>query len=209
MVAAELNNTSLVDWGIAGQPLPGQLVSGDVHVTRLFSRGALLALIDGVGHGDEATAAARVAADLLETHASESVISLVKRCHQALAKTRGAVMTLASLNAMDDTVTWIGVGNVEGRLMRAGAGSGQPAESVLLRNGLVGLQLPALQAAVLPLAPGDLLVFASDGIRTGFERGLSQDEPPRNLAAQILSRHFKGTDDALVLVARYLGWPRE
>jgi hypothetical protein len=118
-------------------------------------------------------------------------------------------MTVASLNALDNTVTWLGVGNVEGRLLRADAGNTHPCESVLLRNGLVGLQLPALHAGVLSLSPGDLLVFATDGIRTGFEQGLDRTEPPQQMADQILNQHFKGSDDALVLVARYIGIPHE
>src|SRR3989442_542063 len=49
------------------------------------------------------------------------------------------------------------------------------------------------------------LIFATDGIREGFADGLSPEAAPQHLADQILARHGKGTDDALVLVARYLG----
>jgi serine phosphatase RsbU (regulator of sigma subunit) len=195
----------LVECGVAGRPLEGQSVSGDLHVVNSFGHGVLLAVIDGVGHGEEASAAAKVAKEVLEKHAREPVISLLGHCHQAMAQTRGAVLTVASVNALDNTITWTGVGNVEGRLLRADASSGHPCESVLLRNGLVGLQLPALQAEVLPLAPGDLLIFVTDGIRIGFERNLNCKGSPQHIADQILHRSFKGTDDALVLTARYFG----
>ena len=76
---------------------------------------------------------------------------------------------------------------------------------VLLRNGLVGYQLPALQASLVPIAPGDLLIFATDGIRVGFTQELVPTDPPQLMADHILNRFFKGTDDALVLVVRYLG----
>jgi phosphoserine phosphatase RsbX len=55
------------------------------------------------------------------------------------------------------------------------------------------------------VAAGDVLILATDGIRAGFADGLKLDEPTRILADKILNRHFKGNDDALVLVARYLG----
>ena len=209
MKVMEPKPRALVDYGVAGRPLTGQSASGDVHVVKLFDSGVLLALIDGVGHGDEATAAAKLAARIVEENARESVISLVQRCHRAMGQTRGAVMTLASVNALDNTVTWMGVGNVEGRLLRPNNANSPLCESVLLRNGLVGLQLPALQAAVLPLAPGDLLILATDGIHTGFEQGLSLAMPPSRVAAHILGRHFKGTDDAMVVVVRYVGLPHE
>ena len=194
-----------MEWSVAARPLTGQTVSGDLHVVEFFDRGVLLAVIDGVGHGAEAYAVAGTAADVMKKRASEPVIPLVKHCHKALATTRGAVMTLASVDTINDTVTWLGVGNVEARLFRAEADISHPCEHILLRGGLVGLQLPALQASVMPLARGDLLVFATDGIQTGFEGGINQTETPQQIADGILRRHFKGTDDALVLVVRYDG----
>ena len=52
------------------------------------------------------------------------------------------------------------------------------------------------------------MIFATDGIREGFSDGLQFEAPPQQLAEHILSQHGKGTDDALVLVARYRGGTR-
>jgi hypothetical protein len=76
---------------------------------------------------------------------------------------------------------------------------------VLLHGGVVGLQLPPLRAFVIPVSLGDTLILATDGIRSGFAEGLPPEEPPQQLADRILARDAKGTDDALVLVVRYLG----
>jgi hypothetical protein len=73
-----------------------------------------------------------------------------------------------------------------------------------LRGGVVGYQLPALRASVRPISPGDLLVFATDGIRAEFAQGLVLGDPPQQIADGILARHLKGNDDALVLVARVI-----
>ena len=148
---------------------------------------------------------AQAAAVILKKHADESVISLIRHCHVALAKTRGAVMTLATLEAPDDTMTWSGVGNVEARLLRAESSAAYPHESVLLRGGLVGYQLPALYASVVSILPGDLLVLATDGIHADFDREINLHENVGQIAQKILCRNFKGNDDALVLVVRYLG----
>src|SRR5262245_48527463 len=164
---------ALIDWAVADEPMVGQEVSGDLHLVKPFAHGVLLAVVDGVGHGDEATAAAQTAVAILEAHADEPVIALVQRCHRALTKTRGAVMTIASLNELEGAVTWLGVGNVEGCLLRAEPNSNHTAESVLLRSGLVGFQLPALHAGVLPVDRGDLLIFATDGIRAGFAESVN------------------------------------
>lgn len=202
-------NQSSLEWGVAARPLAGEAVPGDLHLVKFFDDGALLAVVDGLGHGEEAVVAAQAAIAVLQAHAEESVISLVKSCHMVLAKTRGVVMTIASIRFSASTLTWIGVGNVEGRLRRADSTAGHLSESVLLRSGLVGYQLPALQADVLPVAVGDLLIFATDGIQPAFDEEIHPADSPRTIADRILNRCFKGTDDALVLAARYLGRPHE
>src|SRR2546428_12006154 len=51
----------IVEWGVASQTLAGEVQSGDKHVVKSFPHGALLAAIDGLGHGEEAAAAANMA----------------------------------------------------------------------------------------------------------------------------------------------------
>jgi negative regulator of sigma-B (phosphoserine phosphatase) len=69
----------------------------------------------------------------------------------------------------------------------------------------VGFVLPPLRAATLPVYFGDTLIFATDGISDKFSQEALPDLPPDDIAAHMLSRYAKQTDDALVLVARYVG----
>jgi hypothetical protein len=193
----------LLEWAAAGAPLEGEPVSGDVSVVVEFERGALVALIDGLGHGHEAAEASRAAADILVASPGEPLDALVARCHEGLRKSRGAVMSLASIDAGAGSVTWLGIGNVEGVLLRPGPGGGR--DTITLRGGVVGYQLPPLKPASRPVSAGDTLVLASDGIRGGFTTGLDARGTPRLLAERILSGFHRRSDDALVLVARYHG----
>jgi negative regulator of sigma-B (phosphoserine phosphatase) len=195
--------SSMIECGVAARALPGQARSGDLELVKSFPDGVLVAALDGVGHGEEAAAAAMAAAAILVAHAQESVIALVERCHEGLRTTRGVAMSIASFNVPQGLITWMGVGNVQGVLLRRLLPA-MAEESLLLRGGVVGVQLPSLQAAVLPICAGDTLVFTTDGISTDFDRGLARNHPPRKAAENILARHGKTTDDALVLVARYL-----
>ncbi len=195
----------LVEYGVAKFVLPGQGESGDRHLICCAGDGILIAAMDGIGHGEEAAYAAEAAISILKANAEEPVISLVERCHEHLRSTRGVVLSLASIDPQHGMMTWLGVGNVEGVLMRAGAQKGSVQEVLLLRGGVVGSQLPALQAAVLPIAKGDTLVFVTDGIRSDFVEGLSALESPQRAADKILKQHGKGNDDALVLVVRLTG----
>lgn len=194
-----------VEWGVAARALSGQGACGDAHVVRAFQGGVLVAALDGVGHGEEAASAARIASAVLEAHAEEPVAALIRRCHRALASTRGVVMSVASLRASRGLMTWLGVGNVQGVLVRLGPIMDPAEESLLLRSGVVGAQLPPLQAASLRVKPGDTLVLATDGIGADFTRDLARSQPPQRAAERILARHGRATDDALVLVARYRG----
>jgi len=196
----------VLEWGLATLALPGHVESGDRHVVQPFPNGVLVAAVDGLGHGEEAAAAAKLAVSILERHAQEEVIALLRRCHEALRGTRGVVMSLASFRAPDSMLTWLGVGNVEGLLLREAADSALRHAALVLRGGVVGAELPPLRVSVIPVMRGDTLIFATDGIREGFTERLALSDPPQELADRILARHAKGTDDALVLVARYAGW---
>jgi hypothetical protein len=201
----ETINVPLVEYGVAKFVLPGQGESGDHHLVRCGGNGILIAAIDGIGHGEEAANAANAAAAILNAGAEEPVISLVQRCHEELRSTRGVVLSLAYIDPEHGMMTWLGVGNVQGVLMRAGCKKGAGQEVLLLRAGVVGSQLPALQAAVLPIAKGDTLVFVTDGIRGEFAEGLSALESPQRAADKILKQYCRGNDDALVLVVRLTG----
>ena len=114
-------------------------------------------------------------------------------------------MTLASFDSPRSSMTWAGVGNVEALLLRADR-SAQPArEAITLRGGVVGYQLPGVRVSTLSVSPGDTLIMVSDGIRSSFVLGIPAHWRPQDMADSILERHGRGTDDALVLVARYLG----
>jgi serine phosphatase RsbU (regulator of sigma subunit) len=191
-----------VDWGVASVALDGDPVSGDLHVVAEFEGGALIGAIDGLGHGQEAAVAARESANLLQAHAAESLELLVRQCHDALRKTRGAVMTLASFDRRGDCMTWLGVGNVDGVLVRADR---LARHAVSTRGGVVGYKLPPLRVDSLSVEVGDTLILATDGVRGGFADDAEIFRDPRDLARSIVGRYGKGSDDALVLVARYRG----
>lgn len=202
----EALTSSALQWGIAGFTLGGERDSGDRGVVAPFGGGVLFAALDGLGHGEEAASAAQIAATILSSHPQESVLTLVQRCHEQLRTTRGVVMSLAAFNAHDETMTWLGVGNVEGRLVRGKRDAAPSCEFLLLRGGVVGSRLPPLHAAVVPVAPGDTLLFVTDGADVPpVQEVAAPGQPPQALADRILARYKKETDDALVLLARWAG----
>lgn len=191
-------------WGVAEAPMLAGTESGDSHVVKPSSEGVLAAVIDGIGHGNEAADAARIAGATLASSPLEDTVSLVWRCHEALKETRGVVMTLVFFSP-SGAMTWVGVGNIEGVIFRSDSAGRVRSNHVLQRGGVVGHRLPPLRAESLTMLPDDTIVMATDGIRPEFSDALVPNEEPQALADQILARFRKGTDDALVLVVRCLG----
>jgi negative regulator of sigma-B (phosphoserine phosphatase) len=194
----------LVDWSAAILAVEGETVSGDMYLIQPFPGGILLAAVDGLGHGPEAADSAQIAITTLEKNPDQPIDLLVRSCHEALKNKRGVVMSLASIKKANNTMTWFGVGNVEGRLIRAYPDKGLAHDTLLLRGGIVGHNLPALMPIVVPISKGDVLTFASDGIRSDFAENLNLNANPQQIVKDILARSAKNTDDSLVLVARYL-----
>jgi negative regulator of sigma-B (phosphoserine phosphatase) len=191
-----------IEYGVATFVKPGNNRSGDVEVVSFYDGGALLAVIDGLGHGDEAFIAAQCAKTTIEAHPREPVEALVQRCHAALRPTRGAVMSLAAIDLARGTMRWLGVGNVQGIVRRSDSSARPAREELLLRSGVVGAQLPTLRSAAIPIRRRDTLIFTTDGIRSNFADGLLASATPHSLAQNILANHLQGSDDALALVAR-------
>ncbi len=201
---------NFIEWAIATRSFGGHGESGDQYLVKPFPQGVLVAVVDGLGHGDRAAEVSKTAVNAMKGYAHEPVISVMKRCHESLRGSRGAVLSLASFNP-NGAMTWLGVGNVNGMLLRGNA----KHKTLLLRGGVVGYRLPTLRDELIKVKPGDILVFTTDGIRSGFVKNEIQDPLSRKkldrtrtvqqLADTILTDYGRETDDAMVLVARYQG----
>jgi hypothetical protein len=206
----------IVDWSAALRPFPGEVELGDGRLVLPIRHGVLVAVSDGLGHGADAAAATRIALTTLAEYAAEPAPSLFARCHWSLRRTRGAALSLAVIRADEGAMTWAGVGNVAGVLLRANPRATPRVEVLVPRRGLLGDRLPPrsgvfgdrlppLPVSEIPIARGDMLALATDGVRGEFLDELNSSDPPGNQAERLLSSHWTGADDALILVARYVG----
>jgi negative regulator of sigma-B (phosphoserine phosphatase) len=194
--------------GVAGTAITGEERSGDLAVFAGYEGGGLVAVIDGLGHGDPAADASAVAADVIRRHRSAPPDELLQRCHEALRKTRGAALSLAAFSASRRDLTWIGVGNVEGRLVRAAPVGAETLASLVNTPGTLGATLPPVSATTVPVERGDTVVFATDGVSRDFADELELTGAAQGIADRILREHGRDGDDALVVVARLLGGAR-
>jgi negative regulator of sigma-B (phosphoserine phosphatase) len=190
-----------LDRGVAGAPHAGEERSGDLAVFVPTAAGALVGLIDGLGHGPEAADAAERCADVVRQHAEAEAQDLLQACHEALVQTRGVVMTVAWFDLEQARLSWAGVGNVDARLVRQGPGLRE--DVALVFGGVLGYRMPNVRTASMPLERGDLLVMITDGIDSAISPGLAGGGAAQTMADRIFAMHGRGSDDALVVVVRY------
>jgi phosphoserine phosphatase RsbX len=176
-------------------PREGEIANGDAVVVRRFEGGALIGIIDALGHGHKAAEVADLAtaklAELSLDRGPRDVLSILDAVHHALRGSRGAAAMICVVQ--EDRIEGCGVGNVELRC----AGVSLP---VVLSPGILGVGKVRLRPFTGRLNPGCRLYMFSDGIsrRAPFTElaQLSADEACREL----LDRYRRNHDDASVLV---------
>lgn len=191
-----------VEWGAAARPKRGQAVSGDAYVVEPFTPcGLQVALIDGLGGGEEAARAAQGAVEVVRRAPAQDPVDLLRRAHLALHGTRGAVMALLTFDLDTRNVSFVGVGNIGIHVV-----SSYPIRPIS-KNGIVGYRMPQPLRLAYNYNSGDTFVLFSDGVSTRFYLDVTLDLqlPPQQLADTILHRHGKDSDDATVVAVRATG----
>jgi serine phosphatase RsbU (regulator of sigma subunit) len=200
-------NFGPIEWAAVRRPVPGEEVCGDHPIALDVGGGAaLFGVIDGLGHGAAAATAALRAVETVEADRSEPLDVVMQLCHRALTETRGVAMTLARVVFETDTLSWLGIGNVTADLVAKHPAGVEVRSSALLAGGIVGYRMPpTLSTHQVTMAPGDLLVIASDGIAEDHLSSIDFAAHAMTIAEQLVGQYGKETDDALILAARHRG----
>lgn len=192
----------MLELGVATRPKQGETFNGDAAFWAEHEDMILLAVIDGIGHGETASSAAARATAFLGSHKCRDVEAAIAACHQQLRGSRGAVMGLASIDTKSGVLTYAGIGNIDCRILQH-----EPSKVLHLisMNGIVGCNLRKVKEFQYPCSPGDIIIMFSDGISSRID--LSHFLPAKDLQAaaeRILQEHGKD-DDATILLLRLPG----
>ncbi len=167
----------------------------------------LLLALDGLGHGKPASVASEAAIRQFQKSSQDSLPDLLKELHAAIIHTRGAVGAVARICSKTRELRFCGIGNISAKVMGFGDGGGlQVMRNLMSYNGTIGHIIPAnFQEQKADWLPGNILVMHSDGLKTPVDLNqypkLHLHDP--TLIAAALFRDFnRGTDDALVLIAK-------
>jgi anti-sigma regulatory factor (Ser/Thr protein kinase) len=195
-------NLQLATWNVqvavASRPAAGATANGDAWLVRDYDGRLLIALVDGLGHGEEAAQVAQKAIAYVEQHHRRSLTEVMQGCHETLQGTRGAVLGLALLDPRAGTFTYAGIGNTGVRV------TGQGTVRPISLSGIVGYTMRRVREETFPCAPGDLIVMYTDGISERFDLSALLPQTPdlRALAETIVQNYGRENDDATVIATR-------
>lgn len=188
-------------YGAVNVPLGGSGPSGDAWAVRDDRLLAAL-VIDGLGHGEEAAVAAQAAVDSFNRSEVSDPAAFLRRAHEAMRGTRGAVAAACVIDAEKGRLTFAGAGNVMGEIVRRGQ-----RQHLISHPGTLGTHLapPRLQTRTYDWQPQSTVIMCTDGIHSGWAPsacpGLLDHDPA--VIAAVMHRDFtRSTDDATVLVVR-------
>jgi len=187
--------TPLVD-GLA-LALGGDEASGDAWASVTEGAATTVLLVDGLGHGLEASRAA--AAAIAELRAGIAPEALLDRMHGAMRATRGAAAAIARIEP-GGRLRFAGVGNISAAIVH-----GTTAKSLASMNGTLGHRVTRIQGYEHELPAGAALVMHSDGCQTSWDLsaypGILRRDPL--VVASVLIRDFeRGRDDVSAVIAR-------
>lgn len=193
-----------VKYEVISEALQGERECGDQYFIKELPEFTLLAVIDGLGHGDDAAHAAKKAIQTIDDHANEPIETVFKHCDEALHDTRGAAITIVQID-LKYNLSYMAIGNVTGVCWRIDEMGKLMRQALFLEGGIVGYRFPSqIHTKEVPMAPGDLLIMATDGIKIQFESEAAKLETPEVVAQHIFDTYRNKSDDGLILVAQLL-----
>ncbi|KFE33403.1 ATP-binding protein [Thioclava atlantica] len=178
---------------------PAEEVCGDDWMLRQTRRSTDILLCDGLGHGARAAeAAADVIGAAREVPADPG--QTIDALTGSLVGTRGAVASMVRIEEPEMKLSYAGLGNISTICIGA-----HGTKRLAVRDGRIGGAQTRGFEEEMVLAPGDMIIMHSDGLKTlrdrDFRPGLLH-RSPLLIAGFLLERSFRGRDDASIVVVR-------
>lgn len=180
-------------------PKPGEILSGDKWCIAPLANGCASLLVDGLGHGFEASEAASLARRRFKENLSLPPRELLKVIHNSLRGSRGAVGAIAKIDFQKGLLAYCGLGNITGLLF-----SREAKKYLTSFNGTLGYEARKFLEVEANWTSESMLMMCSDGIASSAFRELGNvaSRSPSLLAAWIYGNYGKTTDDATVLIVK-------
>lgn len=187
----------MMEFGVAQTPALGEMVCGDSYAVCDDGSTALLAVADGLGHGEHAAVAAVAFIDYVRAHSGAPLGDILMGASNHIAGTRGVAAALVRVDRTGTTLEFAGVGNIAFQCV------GPDHIRPVSLPGIVGQRIRKVRPFLYDVTASVLFALCSDGVSTHFDVAEYARLPFQQIASAILEKHSKGYDDATCLVTRF------
>ncbi len=189
-----------VAYGALRLPMKHEPVSGDAWHLHATGTTVSLTVIDGLGHGLQASEAAHAGVAAAAGRGTVPAGEVMAALHAGMSGTRGGAAAVAHVEMDTGQLQFAGVGNIAASLCEPAGSRGMASHP-----GIVGVQFRKAQPFNFHAAAGTLLVMHSDGLQGRWSLrdypGLFFRHPA--LIVAVLQRDFdRGRDDTCIVALR-------
>ena len=189
----------LVDVGGVSVPKAGETVCGDAWQVSHHADGALLAVVDGLGHGLQADEASNAAIATIDPRRNGNLAAHLQVMHEGLRHTRGAAGAMAQILPGKGLMNFAGIGNIAASIW------GSTVRRAVSIAGTLGHEARQFREYSYPWEARAVAIIHSDGLGSHWSldehRGLRQHDPA--VIAAALYRDFsRHRDDVTVVVGK-------
>ncbi|MDC7218437.1 MAG: SpoIIE family protein phosphatase [Spirochaetales bacterium] len=187
------------DYALRKDPLTGvDRECGDEGIILEREGSLFVALLDALGHGEEAWDVSNRAKEYILEHQEEELPLILKGLNEFMQRTRGLVAALCLIDGESGTVRFSGIGNISTRI------HGKNSFTFIPREGIVGYLMPSPREQEAKFDWHDTLVLNSDGVKEHLPL-LEQPDLLSGTAEEIAEKlitRMRNHDDASCLVVR-------
>lgn len=180
---------------------PGEKTSGDGFTYKKTDKYVKMMLADGLGHGPEANKAVNEAANAFKVFPDYSPTETIRFIHNAIKKTRGAVINIVCYDYERKSWSSAGVGNIAARWIGP-----VNFKNHMSYNGIVGHNIPGtMNDQEYAADEFNQVMLCSDGIKTRIDMArypMMYKYDLTILAAAIYKDHGRRNDDMSVVIAK-------
>ncbi|MEO0294105.1 MAG: SpoIIE family protein phosphatase [candidate division WOR-3 bacterium] len=186
-----------IEISVYSRPMSGFKSNGDAYFVKRYGDYAVVAVLDGIGHGTKANLASKLAIKVLKDRFKDDLEEIVLAIHHKLQHSRGCVIGIVRMSKNGD-VEFLGIGNIKAQIYTP-----EMYRRLVSFDGLLGSNMRSFKTEKMKLTTPCLIVLHSDGVSSfNFEDKRVIYRPVMEVAKEAFEKYRKKTDDATLLIAK-------
>jgi len=187
------------------RPKIGEKNSGDCTVVCNRDDLIMIAIVDVLGHGDDASIVANKISHFLQKTEARKLTFILEGLHKKLHGELGAAIGICFINKSSGILSYAGIGNTQIKLYNEGPTGIVPHKksSLISKEGVVGERMHTVFEQEVQLEKRDLILLSTDGLKTNVTPSsipLNDKKRAEKMAENMVLKFGKEFDDASCII---------